>query len=244
MLERHFTAERINEIVNHPSILPWVKGKHDALDLKNVAANTNNVCLVGEHGCVIFIKHHVGMYEFHTSVLPEGRGRWMLEGAKFAFEWMFTHTDAYELMTKCPDGNLASKAGARAVGCKKQFRTGPIWPVGDEMVPVDVWSISLPEWASHVDGMVEKGHLFHELLNSKTPHDDDEVHDRYVGITSEMVRAGQPVKAVYFYNRWAALSGYALIKIESLEPLIIDIRESRLKITNNNFEVLPCRQAV
>src|ERR1700728_4510326 len=118
MLVRHFTAERINEIVNHPTIYPSICGFNTrALDLTPTTSNNNHVCLVGEHGCVFFIKHQPGIYEFHTSVLPEGRGEWMIEGSRFAFNYMFTKTDAFELLTKCAYGNVAAKAGAKIVGC-------------------------------------------------------------------------------------------------------------------------------
>jgi len=30
--------------------------------------------------------------------------------------WLFTHTDAMEVVARCPKGNLAAKALARAVG--------------------------------------------------------------------------------------------------------------------------------
>ena len=244
MLERHTDAKRINEIVNHPSILPWVRGNHDKLDLTNVAKNPKNVCLVGEHGCVLFIKHQPGVYEFHTSVLPEGRGQWMIEKSKQCFRWMFTRTDAFELMTQCPDGNIAAKAGARAVGCSMMFRTRPIWPTDKGLVSVDVWSIILQDWIKQTPELAETGELFHNELQEKyialgktdPIHEEDVVHNQYAGVTCEMMEHGQVNKAVSVYNRFAALSGYKSISVE-WEP-IIDIFEAKLRIKGDDFDVV------
>lgn len=247
MLEHHFTAKRINEIVNHPSIYSFVKGFNtEPLDLTSVISNQNNIGLVGEYGCVIFIKHQSGIYEFHTSVLPEGRGEWMVNGSKFAFNWMFTHTDAFELLTKCPYGNVAAKAGAKIVGCSLRFTTLPIWPVEEKLVAVDVYSIILQEWVKDASNLVELGNWFHEQLEDKckisnislNPHEDDENHNRYVGATIEMLKNGQVIKAIAFYNRWAIMAGYYPIKLLSLNPITVDIRDCALRISENDFDVI------
>lgn len=247
MLERHFTAERINEIVNHPSIYPSICGFHtEPLDITLIAANSDNVCLVGEHGCVLFIKHQNGVYEFHTSVLSEGRGEWMVKGSQFAFNWMFTKTDAFELLTKCPHGNIPAKAGVKAVGCSFRFTTRPLWPRNGELVPIDIFSIILQEWPKTANYLVELGISFHKSLEleytrlgkSLTVHEDDETHDRYVGAAIEIIGGGQALKAINFYNRWASMSNYKNIKVISITPLIIDINESRLLVENNNFKVI------
>lgn len=247
MIERHFTAERINEIVNHLSIYSWIKGTHtQPLDLTNFAANPDNVCLVGEHGCVLFQKLQPGIYEFHTNVLPEGRGAWMLEQWKAVSRWMFTKTDAFELITKCPDGNMASKASARAVGCSLVFRTGPIWQTDDGLVPVDVYSMVMQNWVKTCPELAETGKLFHELLHKKYEalgkieelHPEDETHNMYVGAAAEMIPSGQVVKAIYFYHRWAKMAGYQPMIIKSMEPVVIDIGEAILQVKDGEFEII------
>lgn len=240
-------AIRVNEIVNDPSIYPWIKGSHTGfLDLTNVVANKNNVVLVSDHGCVVFTKLQSGIYEFHTSVLPEGRGTWMQEGAVEVFHWMFTKTDAYELMTKCPDGNILAKLGARNVGCNLQFRTGEIWPTNGGKVSVDVYSILIQQWGVKAPKLEETGHQFHECLINQYEKlgrninvvANDDTHDRYVGAAIEMLRGKQIGKAVNFYNRWAVMAGYMPISVLSMEPLILDISEAKIRISDNNFEVI------
>lgn len=247
MLERHITATRINEIINHPSIYPEICGFHtDPLDLSNVVKNPNHVCLIGEYGCFLFIKHQSGIYELHTSVLPEGRGEWTVEAGSQASHWMFTKTDAFELLTKCPQGNLAARVGAKMSGARNMFTTRPIWLLHGKLVTTDVYSLIIQEWIKNDKYVVESGKWFHKTLDLEytklsrplSVHEEDEVHDRYVGATIEMIRGGQIAKAINFYNRWAIMSNYRVISVVSLDPLVIDISEARLKVNQDNFEVL------
>ena len=247
MLERRFDSERINEIANDPSVFPLICGYRTApFDLTPITSDENNVCLVGKHGYVLFIRMQPGIYEFHTSVLPEGRGRWMIDGSQEAFYYMFTKTDAFELLTKCPDGNLASKVGAKAVGCLPVFRTRPNWPIDGKLMCVDVYSIIIQNWIKNANGLVESGKWFHnnleeqykKLNKSLEIHEEDGTHDRYVGLAAELLRSGHIVKAISLYNRWAFLAGYKQINVVSLKPLIIDISDCQLLIKKDGFKVL------
>lgn len=239
-------ATRINRFVNDPSVFPLVKGSHvGPFDLSVVAKNPDHVVLVGEHGGVTFIKHQLGIYEAHTAVLPEGRGEWTIELGRSALHWMFSHTDAFEILTKCPKGNLAAVAGARAIGGKFDFTTRPIWPTDDGLVPVDVYSMRIQEWVRTAPSLVELGHEFHERLAEQFKargraaeiHADDEVHDRYVGAAVAMIVAGQIQKGVWFYNRWAVMAAYMPIAVLSVTPFIINIGSTVLKVTGDQFEV-------
>lgn len=239
-------AAKINHFVNHPAIYPFVKGSNAGpLDLSSVVRNPAHVVLVSDHGGMIFIKHQTGVYEFHSAVLPENRGEWTARGAVAAFHWMFTKTDAFELMTKCPHGNVAASAGAKFIGMTKDFTTRPIWLTDEGMVPVDVYGLRIQDWVRRAPGLVEIGHEFHERLaaqlkakgRSEEIHADDETHDRYVGATAAMFEHGLLVKAVAFYNRWAVMSGYVPIKLLSRDPAVINIGTAVLKVTGGQFEV-------
>src|SRR5947209_10090690 len=127
-IERHFDAKRLNEIVNHPSVYPWVQGAVTGeLDLSDPISDPRNVLLMGEHGGVVFGWHSPGIYEAHTQVLPEGRGAWSVAMVRAALEWMFTRTDAMEIWTRVPHGNLGARALAKAIGGKFEFRMEKGW---------------------------------------------------------------------------------------------------------------------
>ena len=239
-------ARRLNEIVNHPSVLPWVKGSIEGpLDLSVPVADQRNVTLVGEHGAVLFHRHQPGFYEAHTQVLPGGRGVWTVLFVQSCLHWLFTRTDAFEIATKCPRGNLAAKALARAIHGTFEFTNQRGWVKDGAYIPADIYSLKIQDWARQAPGLVERGEWFHDRLEEEftrhaiqePPHPDDETHDRYVGTACEMMLGGQPVKGVAFYNRWAVMAGYEPVKVISLEPLTIDIKSAVICVTGGDFKV-------
>lgn len=75
-IERHFTAERLNELANHPHIRPTCGGDgKSCLDLAPFVANPNNHAMVWDHGAFLFQWSGPDTYEVHIMVEPEGRGK-------------------------------------------------------------------------------------------------------------------------------------------------------------------------
>lgn len=80
MIERSFDVERMNYLINHPSIRPFVGGDPETeLDISALVENKDNHMLLGEHGGVAATWTAPDTYEVHTFVLPEGRKGWALE---------------------------------------------------------------------------------------------------------------------------------------------------------------------
>jgi hypothetical protein len=52
-----------------------------------------------------------GVYEGHTVTNRFGRGKWVVDFAAAASQWMFTRTDCYEVITRVP----VKHHGARAL---------------------------------------------------------------------------------------------------------------------------------
>lgn len=204
-------------------------------------ADPQHVVLTGEYGGCTFVKHYPGMFEAHTAVLPEGRGEWTLAFGREALAWMFCRTDAVEIMTKCPHGNLAASAGARASGAVCDFTTRPLWPLGGKTVPIDVYAVRIQDWIKRADEMIAEGRHVHEFLREHgvpVDHEDDDDHDRYVGATWSMIRHGQVSKALFFYYRWAAMAGYRPIKLLGENPLRLDIGSAVLRQVGDKWEVV------
>lgn len=89
MMERCFDADRINALVNDPSIRPHVGGDGKSwLDLSAAVADEQNVFLLGEHGGFAFTWSAPRTYEVHTFILPAGRGKWARAAARFARDLM------------------------------------------------------------------------------------------------------------------------------------------------------------
>jgi hypothetical protein len=253
LIKRHYTADSLNEVVNHPDIFKWVKGgfKGSKLDLTPVVENEDNVLLMGQWGGVLFVQKQLSLFEAHVSVLPEGRGKWALDMVNEALKWMFTKTNAVEITTRVPKGNLGALALVRAIHGVLQFTLPKGWVFDNKFVPAGVYSLTVQDWQRTAPGLVERGQWFHHRLESeqkqlgnfKPSHEDDPIHDRYVGAAVETILGGQVHKGVIYYGRWSTMAGYVPIHIVTETPLVLDIGTALISVRNNNFWVLGCRLA-
>ena len=147
IVERHLTADRLNVIVNDPSVYPWVHGNFEGpLDLNPLVEDQNNLLVLGEHGGVMFIQYLVGVYEAHTQILPAGRGRWAVECVRACLTYLFTRTNAVECLTRVPHGNIGAKALARAIGGVKEFTNPKGWVKDGKTLSTDVYGLRIQDW--------------------------------------------------------------------------------------------------
>lgn len=246
MLEVQQDAKRLNEIVNHPDVLPWVRGASKGpLDLTPAFERGNIVCLLGKHGGLAFTHLQPGLWEVHSQILAEGRGAWALDCVRACLMWMFTRTDAAEVITRCPKGNVAARAMAKAAGLRLQWTNPRGWNVGDDVVPAGIWSITVLDWMGSAEGLAARGRWFHERLDAEfmrlghadLAHPDDDAHDVYVGAACEMVLGGQLAKAEGLYNRFAMMGGYMPIQIVSADPVAVNIGNAVLEFRGGEFSV-------
>lgn len=246
---REFSAERINAIVNHPDVRPWMGCGAGRLDLSGLIANPANYLLMGNGGGVLFQCIEPGLYEAHTQFLPEHRGPAAVAAVRDTLRFMFTRTDAVEIVTKVPDGNRGALGLVRAIHGQLQFTREKAWPFNGQMVAVGHYALSLMSWAGKAEELAASGEWFHgklEAAKSATAgaaplHDDDEAHDRYVGATVEMIAAGQVTKGIAFYGRWAKFAGYGPIAVIATNPVVIDIGDAIVAVRDDDFSVLLCR---
>lgn len=240
IVERHFDAHKINAVLNDPDVRPDIAELPDGLvDVSAGVADTNNVLLMGEHGGCFLIKLMPGVYEVHTQALLSGRGQWIAEFVRAGSDWMFTHTDAYEIITRIPQFHVAARHLARAAGMTKEF-TRPkecVWR--GERQDADIYSFRIQDWARAAKNFENRGEQFHDFLHheadrlgvTETAHENDPNHNQYVGICLAMVECGHHAKAVNFYNRWALASRHPIIKLLSENPVTV-----RFDIGNLIFE--------
>jgi hypothetical protein len=109
--------------------------------------------------------------------------------------------------------------------------------------------LTLDTWVGACSTVAEQGRGFHELIEaakkakgSTLPaHPHDEAHDRAVGATVSMIKAGNTIKGVNHYNKWAIFAGYAQIELLSEQPVIVDVKDAVLGLRDGQMEVLQCR---
>lgn len=251
-IERLYDASPANEILNHPEIHSWIAGDYKGfVDIQPIIDNHDNVVLYHENGVATFLKLQNGFYEMHIAVLPEARGQWVRKASEFCFRYMFTHTDAIELITRCPQNNEAAYYSAVASGMKLEFTTSDIWKTAiGNSIPMDVMTLGINQWVNNDRTIAKEGEWLHNRYDeefarlgvSVPRHAPDVTHNRYAGAAGEMIRAKQIRKAVGFYNRYALLAGFSPIDVTCLDPIELTVDGFTMRLFDNDFEIVKCPQ--
>jgi hypothetical protein len=244
----------IVRIMNDPAVFPMISVpgmEHFTVDvIQEILDDPRNVLLMAGGGGFLFMNMGEGIYEIHTNFLPSRRGRHVVEAGLAAAHWMFTHTDCWMLQTRVPVFNRAADLITRHIGASLYFERKRAWPTKHGLVDIRFYVLSLIDWArKYPQALVEAGRGFHSRLESEfarfgikeSHHPPDDAHDRAVGLAVEMVRGGQPEKAVILYNRWARFAGYGEIAMMQRNPLVLDIGDAVLLMENETFKMLTCR---
>jgi hypothetical protein len=219
--ERH--ARRLNRVANHPEVRPHIGGPGEAeADFSWLLRDPKNVLLMGQHGGMFFACISPGIYDAHILVVPEGRGPWAKVMTQACFHWMFTRTDAMEIIARCPAGNLRSHAMARVMGMTPRFRTPPVVSQAGRDVPCTVYSQTLQDWIDRAPGLEARGQAVRAQIESQgvtlTGKPDAEAF-RQVGAAFEMFLNGQLFKGVLCQRRWAHMAGYDPADVISENPM-------------------------
>ena len=247
-IERSTDAVSFNAIVNHPEVYPDLADVPGPIDVSPQLQNEQNYLLRGEHGGCLFVRVMPALFEVHTAILPSGRGAWALSFINTALSWMFINTDAWDIATRVPDGHIAAKAATIRSGARHEFTTSPgaLWR--GKMTPMHTYSLRVQDWIGRADGLMETGEWLHRRMGEEAkrlgittpPHEhDDDAHYRYVGACYLMTKAGQIIKGVSLYNRWAILARHRPIyMIGEVDAVRMDIGVLRLK--GDDIEITPC----
>lgn len=241
-MKRTLNAEYLNTVLNHPEVHRWL-GVEGAVDVTSVVQNPDNFTLEAEGGAFLACLIQDGVYEVHSQFLPEVRGT-LGPIVKECLDYMFLKTDCHTLMTQLPDNNLPAIALATRVGFKPIFRRETT-----TRGPTAYARYTLDEWVHSNFELEATGERFHEALeeckqdtHSILPtHPHDPAHDRAVGAAIQMVKAGNAVKGVDYYNGWAKLAGYAPVTLVSLNPVVVDLIDAVVEHKDGHMEILLCR---
>lgn len=121
-MKRTFDADRMNALVNHPEIRPYVGGDPEVdIDLSAAVANEDNIFLDGEHGGFACCWSAPGTYEIHTFILPEGRGAWAADFAAWGIGFL-VENGANHLWTRVPPELANVRGFAMKMGMKPAGR--------------------------------------------------------------------------------------------------------------------------
>jgi hypothetical protein len=240
-------ATHVNSILNHPEVHPWVARDSTTLDLSPIIGHPDVVALFADKGGQVYQRLLPSLWEAHSAFLPEGRGDYALSVTRATLAWMFTRTDACEIVTRVPHGNLAAKALARSISGQLEFTIPGGWVKDGSPIDADLFSLSVQGWMRSAPDLIDRGRWFHDRLEAELDrlgikegkHDQSDVHDRYVGAAVEMFFGGQPLKGAVLYNRIAAVMGWQPVAVLSLDPIVVDIGSARLVMRGDDFIALP-----
>lgn len=244
MVRRTMDVARLNELANHQALRPFLGGVDGPLDLTPLVDNPEVIVLEGDGGAFLLTPLYPGCYELHTLFLPEARGALFFIQAQEMFRYIFTQTDALEIVTKCPDDNRGAALAATKAGFRERFHRADAWKPG---VGVSFRGLSIDDWFIRDPECEREGVEFHAMLegakeaakSSLKPHPVDPVHDHAVGAALLMAKAGRLEKGVGFYVRWATFAGYAPIYVAGTG--LIDIHDALIEIRDGSMNVLLCR---
>ncbi len=239
---RTLDATFLNSVANHPEVHPWL-GAPGEIDLAPFVSDPKHFALVNEGGGFLLICHEPGVYEVHSQFLPNHR-RQTIKAMRDGFDYMFINTDCHTVLTQVPDNNVAAAALARHAHFRPMFRREET-PRGSTAF----MALTIDQWAQDNTGLEAEGEWFHDRLSaakeangsSLPEHAHDAAHERAVGATIRMVKAGNCHKAVAFYNRWARFAGYVPITLLGDTPPLIDVVDAVVELNGQEMEIILCR---
>jgi len=247
LVRRTLDPTFLNTVANHPDVRPWIGGG-GPLDLSEIISRPENIALQTPHGGWVLHRHEPGIYELHTLFLKSGRGRGYFQAAAEALAYVFAASDAREIVTRVPVSNRGAAMAAARCGFQERFaRKDAFKMAGGALVDVSYQALTLDRWTALSDEVLGPGHWFHAeldgaLAGANLPeHPDDPAHDRAVGASVLMIRAGNARKGVWAYNRWARLAGYEPIELLNDAPPIIHVGVGVvIEVRDGTMEVIRC----
>lgn len=115
---RVYSPQPLNDIINHPDVLPFVTVEDiDYVDMSFFFESPENVCLLDEGGGFICVYIGNDIYEVHSHFLPEYRGLHAIRMAKESIAYMKS-IGAKKLIGYTPVENRAARRFNRLVGMK------------------------------------------------------------------------------------------------------------------------------
>lgn len=119
VLERSFATVAINSLANHPDVRPHIGGDPKLpVDLAEALDCDRNVWLSGEHGGFLLLWCAPGVFEVHTLIRPEGRGKWAIDAAREGIATMQREHGARHIWTRVIPEQRNVRAFTIAAGMK------------------------------------------------------------------------------------------------------------------------------
>lgn len=120
---RIFDVDTVARFIGHPEIYPMMADDYSQIETAEKAA----VAMVSagiwavqpsEHTLFLLFPRTVTMWEVHTMILPEGRGRKAIIDGHRALDWLFENSSCEKVISYIPAFNGKALFYAKKVGMK------------------------------------------------------------------------------------------------------------------------------
>lgn len=201
----------LESVANDPRVFPSISVPGMArIDL--APAWRACIGLEFDTGGWILHRSEPGVYEVHTLFLPKSRQ--IREKAREAMLFVFSCTDAIELLTKVPADLPHARALTLAMGFRPLYRREAAWPREGGAVAVDYFRLGIEDWIVGNEALEGLGHWFHDQLGAAhVNHAECAVHDAYAGFAVLCGKQNRIAKGAAIYNRWARFAGFEPIRV-------------------------------
>ncbi|KAA3504596.1 hypothetical protein DXM27_05120 [Rhizobium rhizogenes] len=238
-IRREFSAGRINAVINHPDVRPYVGfADQGPVDLSEAVAHPLNFLLMGEGGGFFLHSRGNGVYEVHSQFLPDHRGRNVVRCLRDAAHWMFTRTDCVEIVTRVPDGNVAADALTRLAGFSLLYRLDGQQAQSGCKGGVKFYRWDVLSWIASAPRIECIG----SDVASQAFGASASILSRHTGALIAMASHGHAGKGAALFNSFARLAGFAQSNVISASPVVIAIGQTLVSIDGQSTEVIPCQQ--
>lgn len=240
ILRRSFDTDAFNALVNDPTIADFVRGPVSGeLDLSAIVDDDRNVCLIGEHGGIIFSFVQDGIYDAHLAIRRGGRGSWAAKAMSEALRYVFTRTGAVEVLARCPAGNLPASTMARMMGGIPDTVCDQAWVKDGAPVRVTTYSLTIQDWFRTSPDLPSLGKQWISAAADEVGADDlgHVIPPNVFGATMEMLLHRQTAKAAVFYNRSAEMSSAHKMTVISSAPHAVAIGHIAISRTSNGLHI-------
>lgn len=238
----------LNAVANAPDVRPHLGCGDAPLDFGPALASGQVLAFADERGGFLCEDQGAGRFELHTLLAPQARGAEALRLCAGVLRRLFVATNCIEVVTRVPANLRAADLMARRAGFREVWTMGGVWPGAEGPEALRLFAMTLDEWMMRDPTLKAEGDAFHDLLTDAAraagddspalhPH-EDEVHDRAAGMAALMANAGNHIKAVWSYGRWARLAGYGPLNLISERPAIYETGGTTIRAHNGALEVL------
>ncbi len=144
--------EDVKRILTHPAVWDWISDDNTPepgdYPFESIWAHCS-VLMPNQHTVITLAPLNHWTVEFHTAIVPEGRGKQAIMAIRSMFEWVFTKTRNVKIITHVPETNLKAYAMARRLGLTLEGVNRGSWVKDGKIYDQALYGLMKGEWECH-----------------------------------------------------------------------------------------------